>query len=61
MSFGNVARDLAVSSVSTGRSSGTKTVTGYFSGDIRQAGELVQYQTSPGRWVSTENVRVPLV
>ena len=45
MSFGNVARDLAVYSVTTRRSCGSKTVTGYFAGDIRQTGDIVQYQS----------------
>ena len=59
MSFGNVASDLAVSSLASRRSCGAKTVTGYFAGDVRQNGELVQYQSSPGRWVTTEKIEVP--
>jgi len=59
MSFGNVASDLAVSSLASRRSCGAKTVTGYFAGDVRQNGELVQYQASPGQWVTARTTGVP--
>jgi len=59
MSFGNIARDLSATSLSTVRSTAAKLATGYFAGDVRLNGALVQYQRSPGLWVTVEEVRVP--
>jgi len=59
MSFGNIARDLSVTSLGTLRSTAAKLATGYFAGDVRLNGALVQYQRSPGLWVMVEEVRVP--
>jgi len=59
MSFGNIARDLSATSLGTLRSTAAKLATGYFAGDVRLNGALVQYQRSPGLWVTVEVDRVP--
>jgi len=59
MSFGNVPRDLNVSSLATLRSTASKSINGLFSADIRQVGALVQYQRSPDVWVTAEADTVP--
>lgn len=59
MSFGNVAKDFSAGSISTTRSASSKAVTGYFAGDIRQVGSLIQYQRSPGVWITVPQVFVP--
>ena len=48
MSFGNVPRDLCLTSLATTRSIASKSANGYFSADIRTVGSLVKYQRSPG-------------
>ena len=52
MSFGNVPRDLCLTSLATTRSIASKSANGYFSADIRTVGSLVKYQRSPGVWVT---------
>ena len=59
MSFGNVPRDASVSSLASLRSTATKSSNGYFSADIRTVGALLQYQRSPGVWVTAESLTVP--
>jgi hypothetical protein len=54
MSFGNVPRDLNLSSLSSLRSIASKSTNGYFSADLRTVGSLVQYQRSPGVWVTAD-------
>jgi hypothetical protein len=57
--FGNIPRDLYVSSLATQRSTASKGVNGLFSADIRTVGSLLQYERSPGVWVSAESLTVP--
>ena len=59
MSFGNVPRDLCLTSLATSRSIASKSANGYFSADIRTVGSLLQYQRSPGVWVTAESLTVP--
>jgi len=59
MSFGNVPRDLCVTSLASLRSTASKSTNGLFSADIRTVGALVQYQRSPGVWVTAESLTVP--
>jgi len=59
MSFGNVPKDLCVSSLASLRSTASKSVNGFFSADIRTVGALLQYQRSPGVWVTAESQTVP--
>lgn len=54
MSFGNVPRDLNLSSISTSLSTSSKSINGFFAADIRTVGSLVQYQQSPGVWVTVD-------
>ena len=54
MSFGNVPRDLCLTSLATSRSIASKSANGYFSADIRTVGSLLQYQHSPGVWVTAD-------
>lgn len=54
MSFGNVPRDLCLTSLATSRSIASKSANGYFSADIRTVGSLLQYQRSPGVWVTAD-------
>ena len=54
MSFGNVPRDLCLTSLATTRSIASKSANGYFSADIRTVGSLLQYQRSPGVWVTAD-------
>jgi hypothetical protein len=54
MSFGNVPRDLCLTSLATLRSIASKSANGNFSADI-----LLQYQRSPGVWVTAESQTVP--
>ena len=61
MSFGNVAKDCAVTSLAALRSTAAKSANGNFAGDIRRTGELVQYQRSPDTWVTAETVSVPSI
>ena len=53
MSFGNVPRDLCLTSLATSRSIASKSANGYFSADIRTVGSLLQYQRSPGVWAES--------
>jgi hypothetical protein len=57
--FGNIPRDLYVSSLATQRSTASKSVNGLFSADIRTVGSLLQYERSPGVWVTAESLTVP--
>jgi len=57
--FGNIPRDLNVSSLATQRSTASKSVNGLFSADIRTVGSLLQYERSPGVWVTAESLTVP--
>ena len=59
MSFGNVPRDLCLTSLATTRSIASKSANGYFSADLRTVGSLLQYQRSPGVWVTAESLTVP--
>lgn len=59
MSFGNIAKDYAITSLAAQRSAASKSTNGYFAGDIRQNGNLVQYQRSPGVWITAEFETVP--
>lgn len=59
MSFGNVSRDLCLTSLATTRSIASKSANGYFSADLRTVGSLLQYQRSPGVWVTAESLTVP--
>jgi hypothetical protein len=59
MSFGNVPKDASVSSLASLRSTATKSSNGFFSADIRTVGALLQYQRSPGVWVTAESLTVP--
>ena len=59
MSFGNVPRDLNVSCFATTRSTAAKSVNALFSADLRTVGALLQYQRSPGVWVTAESLTVP--
>jgi hypothetical protein len=59
MSFGNVPRDLNVSCFATTRSTAAKSVNALFSADLRTVGSLVQFQRSPGVWVTAESLTVP--
>ena len=52
MSFGNVPRDLCLTSLATTRSIASKSANAFFSADIRTVGSLLQYQRSPGVWVT---------
>jgi len=52
MSFGNVPRDLCLTSLATARSIASKSANAFFSADIRTVGSLLQYQRSPGVWVT---------
>ena len=59
MCFGNVPKDLCLTSLATNRSTASKSVNGLFSADIRTVGALLQYQRSPGVWVTAESLTVP--
>jgi hypothetical protein len=59
MSFGNVPKDLNLSSLATLRSTASKSINGFFSANIRNVGTLVQYERSPGIWVTAEADTVP--
>jgi hypothetical protein len=59
MSFGNVSRDASVTSLASLRSTASKSANGFFSADIRTFGALLQYQRSPGVWVTAESLTVP--
>jgi len=59
MSFGNVAKDCAVTSLAALRTIAAKSANGNFAGDIRRTGKLVQYQRSPDTWVTAETLTVP--
>jgi hypothetical protein len=59
MSFGNVPRDLIVSCFATTRSVAAKSINALFAADLRTVGALVQYQRSPGVWVTAESLTVP--
>jgi len=59
MSFGNVPRDLNVSCFATTRSTAAKSVNALFSADLRTVGSLVQFQRSPGVWVTAQSLTVP--
>ena len=59
MSFGNVPRDLCLTSLATTRSIASKSANGYFSADLRTVGSLLQYERSPGVWVTAESQIVP--
>ena len=54
MSFGNVPRDLCLTSLATTRSIAAKGANGYFSADLKTVGSLLQYQRSPGVWVTAD-------
>ena len=54
MSFGNLPRDLCLNSLATSRSIASKSANGYFSADLRTVGSLLQYQRSPGVWVTAD-------
>ena len=59
MCFGNVPKDLCLTSLATNRSTASKSVNGLFSADIRTVGALLQYQRSPDVWVTAESLTVP--
>jgi len=59
MSFGNVPRDLNLSSLATLRSTAAKSINGLFSANIRTVGDLVQSERSPDVWVTAPDVTVP--
>ena len=59
MSFGNVPKDLCVSSLASLRSTASKSTNGFFSADIRTVGSLLQYQRSPGVQVTAASRTVP--
>jgi len=59
MSFGNIARDIGLSSLSTLRSTASKSTNGLFSANVRTIGALLQYERSPDVWVTAETKRVP--
>jgi hypothetical protein len=59
MSFGNIFRDLNVSSLATTRSTASKSITNLFSANIRTIGSLLQYERSPGVWITVESLNVP--
>ena len=59
MSFGNVPKDLCLTSLASLRSTASKSTNGLFSADIRTVGALVQFQRSPGVWVTAESLTVP--
>ena len=54
MCFGNVPKDLCLTSLATNRSTASKSVNGLFSADIRTVGALLQYQRSPDVWVTAD-------
>ena len=59
MCFGNVPKDLCLTSLATNRSTASKSVNGLFSADLRTVGALLQYQRSPDVWVTAESLTVP--
>ena len=59
MCFGNVPKDLCLTSLATNRSTAAKSVNGLFSADLRTVGALLQYQRSPDVWVTAESLTVP--
>lgn len=61
MSFGTVARDFSASSISIKRSASSKLSTGYFAAKLRLNGSLLQYERSPGVWITAEQQSVPRI
>ena len=59
MSFGNVTKDLNITSLATMRSTASKNTNGFFSANIQTVGSLVQYELSPDVWVTAESITVP--
>jgi len=59
MCFGNVPKDLCLTSLASLRSTASKSTNGFFSADIRTVGALLQYQRSPGVQVTAESQTVP--
>lgn len=57
--FGNIPRDLNVSSLATQRSIASKSTNGFFSANIRMVGSLLQYENDPGVWTTVETDTVP--
>ena len=57
--FGNIVRDLKISSLATQRSTTTKSSNSFFSANIRMMGSLIQYENDPGVWTTVETEHVP--
>jgi len=57
--FGNIPRDINVNSLSTQRSTATKSSNGFFSANIRMVGSLLQYENDPDIWTTVETEHVP--
>jgi len=57
--FGNIPRDINVNSLSTQRSTATKSSNGFFSANIRVVGSLLQYENDPDVWTTVETDTVP--
>lgn len=60
MSFGNIQKDSSYTNIRVEKSASAKSVCGLFSGNVRQNGSLVQFEQSPGNWITTSGTPLPV-